>query len=119
VGFRRPRHLDPESEQEIRDSDIVLGVIGNAFTDTCRLELDSAHKAGKPMIVMTNPGHAELFQNLGWNVVQIDPSHPERAESEIVKQLKTVKAKPTKEALLAFGTLALGLLAVSAIAPQE
>jgi hypothetical protein len=36
-----------------------------------------------------------------------------------VKQLKTVKAKPTKVALLAFGTLALGLLAVSAIAPQE
>jgi hypothetical protein len=52
-------------------------------------------------------------------VVQIDPSHPERAESEIVRQLKAVKAKPTKEALLAFGTLALGLLAVAAIAPQD
>jgi len=76
AGFRRPRPLDLESEREIRDSDIVLGVIGSAFTDTCRLELDEAHKAGKPMIVMTNPGHAELFQNLGWNVVQIDPSHP-------------------------------------------
>jgi len=119
AGFRRPRLLDPESGREIGDSDIVLGVIGSAFTDTCRLELGEAHKLGKPMIVMTNPGHAELFQSLGWNVVQIDPSHPERAESEIVRQLKAVKAKPTKEALLAFGTLALGLLAVAAIAPQE
>jgi len=115
----RPQRLDPESEEMLKSSDVVLGVVGFGFSEACRLELNAAQAAGKPTIVMANPGRAALLQQLGWNVVEIDPMHPERAESEIVQLLKGVKAKRTKEALLAFGTLALGLLVVAAFAPQE
>jgi len=119
MGARRPQLLDPESAEKINESDIVLGVVGFGFSEACRLELNAAQTASKPTIVMANPGSAPLLQQLGWNVVEIDPMHPERAESEIVQHLKAVKAKRTKEALLAFGTLALGLLVVAALAPQE
>ena len=119
TGFRRSRRLDPESEEMLKASDVVLGVVGFGFSEACRLELNAAQAAGKPTIVMANPAHAELLQQLGWNVVEIDPLHPEQAESAIVQHLKAVKAKRTKEALLAFGTLALGLLVVAALAPQE
>lgn len=119
VRARQLRLLDPESEQKIKESDIVLGVVGFGFSEACRLELNAAQAAGKPTIIMANPGHAALLQQLGWNVVEIDPLHPEQAESGIVQHLKTVQAERTKNALLAFGTLALGLLVVAALAPQD
>jgi len=111
--------LDSESEQKIRESDIVLGMVGLGLSDACRHELNAAQAAGKPAIVMANPGHAALFQNLGWNVVEIDPSHPEQSELGIVQKLRNVQAERSKNALIAFGTLALGLLVVAALAPQE
>jgi hypothetical protein len=94
-------------------------MVGLGLSDACRHELKAAQAAGKPTIVMANPGHAALFQNLGWNVIEIDPLRPERAESAIVQYLTTVQTEQTKKALLAFGTLALGLLVVAALAPQE
>jgi hypothetical protein len=116
----RPQRLDPESEEMLRSSDVVLGVIGFGFSEACRLELNAAKAAGKPTIVMANPVHAAGLRQLGWNdVVEIDPPHPEQAESKIVELLKAVQAEQMRKALLAFGTLALGLLAVAAIAPQE
>ena len=78
-----------------------------------------AHAAGKPTIVMANPGHAALFQNLGWNVVEIDPMHPEQAESAIMQRIKATQADGTKDAFIVLGTLALGLLVATALFPQD
>lgn len=111
--------LDPESERRIRESDIVLGVVGLGLSDACRHELNVAHAAGKPTIVMANPGHAALFQNLGWNVVEIDPMHPEQAESAIMQRIKATQADGTKDAFIVLGTLALGLLVATALFPQD
>jgi hypothetical protein len=52
-----------------------------------------------------------LQQPFGPNLVVIDPDNPALAESRIVQYLKTIDAqKSAKTALLALGTLALGLL---------
>jgi hypothetical protein len=49
--------------------------------------------------------------NFGTNLVVIDPAKPDEAEIGIVRHLKTIDAQQNaKKALLALGTLALGLL---------
>jgi hypothetical protein len=64
------------------------------------------------MIVMAHPAFVHsLQQPFGPNLVVIDPDNPALAESRIVQYLKTIDAqKSAKTALLALGTLALGLL---------
>lgn len=54
---------------------------------------------------------AELKSNLRQPVIIIDPANPEQSEIEIVERLEQIDAHQTaKTALLALGTLVLGLL---------
>jgi hypothetical protein len=64
------------------------------------------------MIVMSHPAFVPQLQPpFGPNLVVIDPDNPAAAEIGIVQYLKTIDAKQNaKTALLALGTLALGLL---------
>jgi hypothetical protein len=64
------------------------------------------------MIVMAYPEFAPQLQAyFGSNLVVIDPANPDRAEHGIVQHLQALDAQQTaKTALLALGTLALGLL---------
>lgn len=61
---------------------------------------------------MSDPALAPLLQpHFGSNLVVIDPANPDHAEIDMVQYLKTVNAEQNaKKALLALGTLALGLL---------
>jgi hypothetical protein len=67
---------------------------------------------------MAHPIWATHLQpSLGRNLVVIDPAHPELAETGIVQHLTAMHAgQSAKKALLALGTLALGLLV---FAPRE
>jgi hypothetical protein len=64
------------------------------------------------MIVMSYPEFAlQLQAYFGSNLVVIDPANPDQAELAMVQYLKALDAQKTaKAALLALGTLALGLL---------
>lgn len=66
----------------------------------------------KNMIVMAYPMfEPQLQPYFGSNLVVIDPLNPQEAEIGIVEHLKTLDAQQgAKKALLALGTLALGLL---------
>jgi hypothetical protein len=87
-------------------------VVGSGLTEACRQELSTGVALGKSMIVMTYPESAPQLQPyFGPNLVVIDPSDPGTAEAGIVRHLKTLDAQQNaKTALLALGTLALGLL---------
>lgn len=89
-----------------------MGVVGAGLTDACRQELNTGTALRKNMIVMSYPMFAPQLQPyFGANLVVIDPLNPEGAEIGIVHQLKTLDAQQSaKKALLALGTLALGLL---------
>ncbi|HEY6391299.1 MAG TPA: hypothetical protein VIX89_08480 [Bryobacteraceae bacterium] len=109
---RRSAFLDPEAGQKLRDAEVVLGVVVAGLTEACRQELNTGMVLHKNMIVMSDPRFAPQFQTyFGPNVVVIDPTNPDRAEIGIVQYLKAVDAEENaKKALLALGTLALGLL---------
>jgi len=64
------------------------------------------------MIIMSHPdAAAQLQPYFGQNLVVIDPVRPDRVEIEILQYLKRINAQEdAKKALLALGTLALGLL---------
>jgi hypothetical protein len=109
-GF--PTVLDPASAQKLSEAEVVLGVVGGGLTEACRLELNAGMALHKGMIVMSYPAFTPQLQPyFGPNLVVIDPAHPDGAETEIVQYLKTIDVQQTaKQALLALGTLALGLL---------
>jgi hypothetical protein len=67
---------------------------------------------------MAYPQFAPLLQpTFGPNLVIIDPVNPDQAEHGIVRHLKSMNAaQNVTKALLALGTLALGLLI---LAPQD
>ena len=104
--------LDPEAAQKLNDAEVVLGVVGAGLTEACREELDTGIRLRKHMIVMSHPTFAPQLQPVfGPNLVVIDPAHADRAEIGIVGYLKTINGQQNaKTALLALGTLALGLL---------
>jgi hypothetical protein len=110
--------LVPESVPKLNEADVVLGVVRAGFTGACRQELDSALALRKATIVMADPVFAPQLQpHFGLNLVLIDPAYPDRAELAIVERLRAVDAEQNaKKALLALGTLALGLLI---FAPQD
>jgi hypothetical protein len=89
-----------------------LGVVGAGLTEACREELNTGIRLRKHMIVMSHPASAPQLQPaFGPNLVVIDPAHADRAEIGIVQYLKTIDGRQNvKTALLALGTLALGLL---------
>jgi hypothetical protein len=104
--------LDPDAAQKLNEADVILGVVGAGLTEACRQELNTGLTLHKNMIVMSYPEFAPQLQpHFGSNLVVIDPSNPDAAETGIVRHLKTVDAQQNaKKALLALGTLALGLL---------
>jgi hypothetical protein len=107
-----PPFLDPEAAQKLNEAEVVLGVVGTSLTEACRQELNASIDLGKSRIVMAYPEPAsKLQQFFGSRLVVIDPANPGEAEIGIVGYLKTIDAqKSAKNALLALGTLALGLL---------
>jgi hypothetical protein len=107
-----PTLLDPEAGQKLNEAEVVLGVVGTGLTEACRQELNLGMTLGKNMIVMSYPALAfQLLPYFAPNLVVIDPANPGAAEMGIVEHLKTINAqKSAKNALLALGTLALGLL---------
>jgi hypothetical protein len=110
--------LDPESAQKMNEADVILGVVGSELSEACRQELNAGLAIRKPTIVMADPHVAPLLQpSFGSNVIVIDPANPDQAELGIVRHLKSINAtQNATKALLALGTLALGLLM---LAPQE
>ena len=110
---RRPfAGLNDEVIASLRESEVVLGVAASTLSEPCRLELNEGIALGKHTIVMAGPGlFRSLHPDLSGNLLLIDPSQPERAEQEIVQYLKSIEtSEKTKKALLALGTVALGLL---------
>lgn len=107
-----PLVLDPDSLQKLQEADVVLGVVGASLAEACRQELNTGMALRKGMIVMTYPSSAPQLQPyFGPNLVVIDPVNPGATETGIVQHLKTIDAQQSaKTALLALGTLALGLL---------
>ncbi len=108
-GF--PNILDPDTAQKLHDAEVVLGVIGAGLSEACRQELNTGMALRKNMIVMSNPEFAPDLQPVfGANLVVIDPVNPGAAEVGIVGHLKNLNAQQSaKTALLALGTLTLGL----------
>lgn len=107
-----PTLLDPEASQKLNQAEVVLGVVGAGLTESCRQELNTGLALHKNMIVMSYPEFAPQLQPyFGSDLVVIDPANPDRVELGIVQRLKALDAQQTaKTALLALGTLALGLL---------
>jgi hypothetical protein len=89
-----------------------LGVVGTGLTEACRQELNAGMSLHKNMIVVSYPEFEQQLQPyFKTNLVVIDPANPGGAEIGIVEHLKNVDASQNaKKALLALGTLALGLL---------
>ncbi len=104
--------LDPEAAQKLNEAEVVLGIVGAGLTEACRQELNTGLALHKNMIVMSYPAFAPQLQPyFGSNLIIADALNPESAEIGIVQHLKTLDAQQSaKKALLALGTLALGLL---------
>jgi hypothetical protein len=107
-----PTLLDPEVAQKLNEAEVVLGLVGAGLTEACSQELNAGRALGKNMIVMSYPEFASQIQPyFGSNLVVIDPDNPDEAEIGIVAYLKTIHGQQSaKNALMALGTLALGLL---------
>jgi hypothetical protein len=107
-----PNLPDPDTAQKLNEAEVVLGVVGAGLTEACRQELNTGISLRKHMIVTTYPASERpLRPRFGPNLVVMDPANPAGAENEIVQYLKTIDAQQSaKTALLALGTLALGLL---------
>jgi hypothetical protein len=106
-----PTLLDPEAGQKLNEAEVVLGVVGAGLTEACRQELNAGIALHKNMIVMAYSEFASQLQPYFKNLVVINPANPGEAETGIVRYLATLNAQQSaKNALLALGTLALGLL---------
>lgn len=112
--------LGAEAFDKVLDSDVILGVITTGMSDVCRQELDAARAFArkKEVIVLADPAIAPQLQDyFPGKVVVIDPGNPAQAEQQIVQFLKQTEIEQTaRTALIALGTLALGLML---FAPQE
>lgn len=104
--------LDPDAAQKLNEADVILGVVGAGLTEACQNELNAGIIHHKHMIVMSQPAFVPLLEpSFGPNLVRTDPANPDKAEFGIVQYLKNIDAQQNaKTALLALGTLALGLL---------
>lgn len=104
--------LGTETGEKLNQAEVVLGVIGAGLTEACRQELNTGLALRKNMIVMSHPAFAPQLQPyFGSNLVVMDPANPDQVEVGILRHLKALDAQQTaKTALLALGTLALGLL---------
>jgi hypothetical protein len=112
-----PAVLEPETGQKLKDADVILGVVGGAgLTEACTQELNAGIALQKKTIIMSDPVLAlQLQPYFGPNLIVIDPANPDQVAVSIVAHLKNVKAEQnTKNALLALGSLTLGLLIFAA-----
>jgi hypothetical protein len=107
-----PAILGPEARQKLNEADVILGVVGAAWSEACTQELNAGIELRKNMIVMSDPLLAPMLQpHFGSSLVVMDPANPDQAEIDMVRYLKSINAEQNaKKALLALGTLALGLL---------
>jgi hypothetical protein len=113
--------FDEDSARKMDEADVILGVVGMAISMACQLELQASLASQKPTIVMAGPLVARQLQpSFGSNLIVVDPANPDVAEQAIVLHLKNLDAeKRAKSALIALGTLALGLLVLAAVVPQD
>jgi hypothetical protein len=114
-----PSTIDPDSYQRLKDTDVILGVIGaTGFTEACREEINKGIALKKATIVLCDPTlEPHLRPNFGANLVVLDPANPAQAETLIVQHLKTINAKQNEQkVLVALSTLAIGLLIFAAVA---
>ena len=109
---------DPHAEANLLASDVVLGVVTTAISQSCWQELTAAKRLGRTTVILAEPALApQLEPYFPGNIVIINPADPADAEVRIVQVLKkTELEQETKVALIALGTLALGLLL---FAPQD
>jgi hypothetical protein len=110
--------LDPQSEQRLQESEIILGVLTVALSEACRRELNLGKQLGKKTVLISEPALAsQLAPYFPGSVLVVDPANPANAEREIVQFLRDADLKEdAAKALLALGTIALGL---SLFAPQD
>jgi hypothetical protein len=113
-----PASLDPHSESTLRTADVVLGIVTSAISESCRQDLNTAKALGRKTIVLAEPMIAsQLEPFFPGNILMINPADPARAELGIVEFLKKAELEQgARTALIALGTLALGLLL---FAPQD
>ncbi len=113
--------MDPEAAQKLKEFDFVLGIVGFADSKACREELNLARTLAKPIIVMTDEVAAPSFrQYFTENLVVINPMDPTQTELQIVEHLKHLdKNQQANKALVALGTLALGLLIFTLVQPSQ
>lgn len=112
--------IDPDVSRKIQEADVVLGVILGGVSPSCRSELNLGLTLKKSMIVMSDPIFAPDLQPIfGSNLVIIDPANPGRAETDIVHRLKSQNVqKGAATALIALGTVTLGLMLLSAASKE-
>jgi hypothetical protein len=93
-------------------------VVTTAISQSCWQELTAAKQLGKTAVVIAEPALApQLEPYFPGGLGVINPADPADAEVRIVQVLKkTELEQETKVALMALGTLALGLLL---FAPQD
>ena len=110
--------LDLLSEQRLQGCDMVLGVLTVVLSEACRNELNLAKELSKRIIILAEPGLAlSLEPHFPGSIAVIDPADPARAEHGIVEFLRqSGLQQDAAKALLALGTIALGLLI---FAPQD
>jgi len=113
--------IDPEAAQALRDTDFVLGIVGFADSTACREELNLARVLTKKIIVMTEEAAAPYFRSyFDENLVIINSMNPHKTELDIVEHLKRLDAnQQANKALVALGTLALGLLIFALVQPSQ
>ncbi len=109
---------EPDTARHLREADVVLGVARNELSPACENELNRGLALGRNTVAMAYPALAHRLQQIPeLSVIAIDPSNPAGAEERIVSYLKGLDVEQsTKTALLALGTIALGLLI---FAPQD
>jgi hypothetical protein len=118
--LRTPAFLDQETSQKLNITDVILGVVDGALTEACRQELNSGIELHKGMIVMASMAVTpQLRPYFDANLVTVDPANPAQTEASIVGHLTAMNAeKNAQKALLALGTLALGLF-IFALAAKD
>lgn len=110
--------VEPQILDKLLNSDIMLGVVTTGISEVFRQELNTAQSFNKKPIVMADLALAPSLQGFfPGNVVVIDPANPAAAEQQFVQILQQAKIEQAaKTALIALGTLALGLML---FAPQD
>jgi hypothetical protein len=104
--------IDPEAAQQLKETDFILGIVGFSDSPACREELQAGRSLGKRTMLMTEESAAPYFRtNFSQNLVVVNSANPYQTELEIVQHLKSLNAgQQANKALVALGTLALGLL---------